>query len=185
MSITDMIVPGLTFNKEGLGKVGKDDSYNLISYIIVGLYVILIPLVQYLKDEIPPASGLSDSGVTGFGLFLGLFLSELFNNFLLVYFISLIAKYLFKIEMPFMYVLRVFAAVMIWYYISFLLGLAINLSFGVFLFLLLFNVALMIGLTNTEGLIMWKSFLSIVLAFILVVLVNGLIQRLIIIPIFG
>ena len=52
-----------------------------------------------LKGIIPPASGFADKGVEGFWLFLGLFLGEIFSTFLQIYFISLMAKLLFKNEM--------------------------------------------------------------------------------------
>ena len=165
MSVTDMIVPGLTFNKAGLGKVGKDDSYNMLTYILVGLYVIVVPLTHYLMEDIPPATGYSDTELTGFGLFLGLFVYELLGTFLEIFLISIIAKYLMKVEMSFAFVLRVFAAVIVWNYLLFVVSIFVDISFGAFIFILIFNVALMIGLTNTEGLVMWKSFLTILLAY--------------------
>ena len=79
--------------------------------------------------------------------------------------ISIIAKYLMKVEMSFAFVLRVFAAVIVWNYLLFIITIFVDISFGAFIFILIFNVALMIGLTNTEGLVMWKSFLTILLAY--------------------
>ena len=76
MSIVDMIVPGLTFNKEGLGRAADDDSNNLFAYLIIGLFVIFIPLYNVLNNIVPSASGLTGEGVEGIGLFIALLIAD-------------------------------------------------------------------------------------------------------------
>ncbi len=180
-----MFVPGLTFNKEGLAKVGKDSNYNMFAYILVIIYALIIPITDYYSGVIPPASGLSGSGISGLGLFLGLLLKSLIDTFLFVFFICFVAKRLFGGNLDKSEIFRVYAASLVWYYIAYILSLFIELSFGFFVFFFIFHIVLMLGLTKADGsLAMWKYFLIIILAFVLGVLVNHLIQNYVILLIF-
>ncbi len=186
MSYTDLVVPALTFNKEGMKRVGTDSAYTVIAYIIIIVYDLLTTITLTLKQEIPFSSGLSGSGLTGAGLFISLLLNALIHDLVQIYLIMIVAKYLFKSTLDFNAVLRYFAAVMIWNYIPYLISLFVPLSFFVFLFFFLFNIAFMIGLTtyDSDGFAMWKSFLSIVLGFGLMVAVNHIVMNYILVPIF-
>ncbi len=185
MSYTDMIIPGLTYNKEGFERAGKENSLTLLAIAIVLFYEIMVTVDVTLSGVAPPSSGLSNSNLAGTGLFVSMLVSQLLHDFLQVYFIAVIAKYAFGSELTFTPTLRLYAAVMVWNYIAYILGFFFELGFGIFLFFFIFNIGFMIALTTYDSMPMWKSFVSIVVGFGLEVAVNHVVMNYALIPIFG
>jgi hypothetical protein len=166
-----MIVAGLKFSKSEIGKIGHALQYTVPAVVLLLISALLDAAIAYVNGP-GGNSGLARSGLTGMGAAIGQLGSGLIGLFLSALIMVYVLR-LFKGESTYTGVLRVYGAAIIWTILGSLVGLFLpeGLAMAGILFWLAYNFAVLFGLTGYTGLAIWKSFLAIVLTFIVVFIV--------------
>ena len=168
-----MLMAGLKFSGTEIGDIAKDESYTQPAIWLLSISVLLNTVIAFFRGN-SGSSGVGRMGLTGssaaiaeFGsAVVGLFLSAL----IMVYVIRI-----FKVKLPYNGILRVYGSAIVWTILLSLLLLVLPhgilrmiVAIG---FWLAYNFAEWFGLTKYANIEMWKTFVSIVLTFLIIFII--------------
>ena len=163
-----LILAGLKFSRSEIGEVGNNEKDTIPALIMIFINVLLASVLAFFFGN-GGSGGFSDLELTGFDAAIAELGSGLIGVFVYVIILALVMR-LFKVKPTIVGTLRVWGAVVIWSIIGDIVGLLLtlflpSLSMASILFWLLFNIALMIGMTGYSEAKYWQSFLGIVITF--------------------
>ena len=171
MAFLNMILAGLKFSRKDIGEVGNNEKDTIPALIMIIINVLLASVLAFFFGN-GGAGGFSGLGLTGFDAAIAELGSGLIGTFFNVIILALVMR-IFKVKPTIVGTLRVWGTVVIWSIIGDIVGLFLklflpNLGMLSIVFWLLFNIALMIGLTGYTEAKYWQSFLGIVITFAII-----------------
>ncbi len=166
MPFVNMVLAGLKFNKSEIGSVGKNEKDTFPAVLLILLYVLFGAIVAFFLGNGKNLAGL---GLIGFPAAIAELGSVLIGAFVSAIILALVMR-IFKVKPSIVGTIRVWGAVIIWSIIGGIVGLLLkiflpDLAMLSIVFWLVFNVALMIGMTGYTEAKYWQSFLGIVITF--------------------
>lgn len=180
-----LILAGLKFSRKEIGEVGNNEKDTIPALVMIIISVLLASVLAFFFGN-GGSGGFSGLGLTGISAAIAELGSGLIGVFFNVIILALVMR-IFKVKPTILGTFRVWGAVVIWSIIGDIVSIFLTLflpSFGMLsiLFWLLFNIALMIGLTGYTEAKYWQSFLGIVITFAVIfgiMMVYGIILALI------
>lgn len=166
-----LILAGLKFSRSEIGEVGNNEKDTIPALIMIFINVLLASVLAFFLGN-GGSGGFSDLGLTGINAAIAELGSGLIGVFVYAIILALVMR-IFKVKPTIIGTIRVWGAVVIWSIIGDIVGLFLTLflpSFSMLsiLFWLIFNIALMIGMTGYTEAKYWQSFLGIVITFIVI-----------------
>ena len=163
-----LVLAGLKFSREDIGEVGKNEKDTLPAVIMIFISVLFASVIAFFLGN-GGSGGLSEYNLAGFDAAIAGFGSGLIGTFISAIILALVML-LFKVKPTIVGTIRVYGAVIIWSIIGDIVGLILpeNLSMLALVFWLLYNIALMIGMTGYTEAKYWQSFLGIVITFAII-----------------
>ncbi len=164
-----MMLAGLKFNGSEISEIGKDKKYTTTAVYLIS-FSVLIDVVMAFFNGLGGSSGLAGLELSNVGAALAQLGSGLIGTFLSAYIMVFVLR-IFKVETTFDTILRIYGSAVIWTILGSVIGIIFSETIGVIAMVggifcwLAYNFAVLFGLTNFTALVMWKSFLSIVLTF--------------------
>ena len=168
---TNLVVAGLKFSKSEIGIACNNEKNTTLAVGLLAFSVILSTVIAYIYGN-GGSSGVGRMGLTGVDAAIAELGSVLAGTFLSAFIMVYVIR-IFKVELTYAGMLRLYGAAIIWTILGTIAGLILpeELAMAGVLFWLAYNFSLMFGMTGYAKIKLWQAFLTIVLTFVVVFVV--------------